>query len=260
MFFRDQIGDEIEIPQQPNRIVSLVPSQTELLYDLGLGERVLGITKFCIHPDVWYQSKARIGGTKDIDIAKIKSLNPDLIIGSKEENTLKDIKLLRKIAPVWMSDVNDLEDSIEMIQCVGDICGVSQKATEISKKIIENFNSISSKLRGKSFLYFIWKKPYMVVAKDTFINSILTNQLGLINVMENESRYPNIELNDIAKEPDLIFLSTEPFPFKEKHVLEMNAVFPNSKVVLVDGEYFSWYGSRLIEAPAYFDKLSEDLV
>ena len=260
MYFRDQIGDDIEITELPKRVVSLVPSQTELLYDLGLGDRVVGITKFCIHPDDWYQSKTRIGGTKDVNIDKVKSLNPDLIIGNKEENTLKDIKSLRKIAPVWMSDVNTLEDSIDMIQSIGDICGVSQKASEISQKIRENFEALNFKPKNKSFLYFIWKKPYMVVAKDTFIDSIITNQLGLNNIMKNESRYPNIELNQITEEPDFVFLSTEPFPFKDEHVREMNDIFPNAKVVLADGEYFSWYGSRLMKAPAYFDTLSRNLI
>lgn len=259
MLIKDQIGEEVEIADYPKRIVSLVPSQTELLFDLGLGDRVVGITKFCVHPEEWYRSKTRIGGTKDVDIEKVKSLNPDLIIGNKEENTLKDVKTLRKIAPVWISDVNDLKDSIEMIQHIGGICNVAQKANEISRKITENFNSFDSKIKGKSVLYFIWKNPYMVVGKDTFIHSILTDQLGLKNLMCNESRYPSYELNDLSEEPDFIFLSSEPFPFKEKHAEEINSVFPNSEVVLVDGEYFSWYGSRLVDAPLYFEKLINSL-
>lgn len=255
LLVKDQIDDEIKVPKHPVRIVSLVPSQTELLFDLGLQDRVVGITKFCVHPEEWFRSKTRIGGTKDVDIEKVKSLNPDLIIGNKEENTLKDIKALRKIAPVWISDVNNLEQSIEMIQSVGEICNVSPKANEISKQITENFNSFNSKVKGKSVLYFIWKNPYMVAAKDTFIDSILTNQLGLNNQLSSQNRYPSIELNDVSEEPDYIFLSSEPYPFKEKHTEEINKIFPNAKVALVNGEYFSWYGSRLIGAPAYFDKL-----
>lgn len=259
MLYRDQIGDEVEIKEQPQRIISLVPSQTELLFDLGLDDRVIGITKFCVHPEEWFRSKNRIGGTKDVDIDAVKSLNPDLIIGNKEENTLKDIKALRKIAPVWMSDVNDLEQSIEMIKSIGEICKVSPRANEVSKQIADNFNSLDSNIKGKSVLYFIWKKPYMVAANDTFIDSILTNQLGLKNVMSDEKRYPNIELTDVKNSPDYVFLSSEPYPFKEKHKEEISEIFPNAKVVLVDGEYFSWYGSRLIKAPAYFKELCEKL-
>jgi ABC-type Fe3+-hydroxamate transport system substrate-binding protein len=254
MLVNDQIGESVKIPDNPKRIISLVPSQTELLYDLGLEERVVGITKFCVHPEKWFLSKTRIGGTKDVDIEKVKSLNPDLIIGNKEENTLKDVRLLREIAPVWISDVNDLNQSIDMIQAIGEICNADSQADKISSQITENFNSFNSKIKGKSVLYFIWKKPYMVAAKDTFIDSILTNQLGLKNLMSNQSRYPSIELNDISEEPDFIFLSSEPYPFKEKHKEEINALFPKAKVILVDGEYFSWYGSRLIGAPDYFDK------
>ena len=259
MLYRDQIGDEVEIKEQPQRIISLVPSQTELLFDLGLDDRVIGITKFCVHPKEWFKSKNRIGGTKDVDIDAVKSLNPDLIIGNKEENTLKDIKALRKIAPVWMSDVNDLEQSIDMIKSIGEICHVSPKANKVSKQITDNFNSFDSDIKGKSVLYFIWKNPYMVAANDTFIDSILTNQLGLKNVMSNKKRYPNIDLADVTISPDYVFLSSEPYPFKEKHRKEMNEVFPNAKVVLVDGEYFSWYGSRLIKAPSYFKDLCDKL-
>jgi len=259
MLYRDQIGDEIEISEQPKKIVSLVPSQTELLFDLGLDDRVIGITKFCVHPENWFNSKTRIGGTKDVDIEKVKFLKPDLIIGNKEENTLKDIKLLRDIAPVWMSDVNDLEQSIEMIKCVGEICNVTPKSLELSNQIIENFDALKLNGNGKTVLYFIWKNPYMLAAKDTFIDSILSNQLGLKNLMSNQSRYPSIELKDVSQEPDFIFLSSEPYPFKEKHLKEMNELFPKAKVTLVDGEYFSWYGSRLIGAPGYFDKLFTEL-
>jgi ABC-type Fe3+-hydroxamate transport system substrate-binding protein len=255
MLVKDQIGDQIAISEYPERIVSLVPSQTELLFDLGLGDRVVGITKFCVHPDQWFQSKIRVGGTKDVDIDKVKSLSPDLIIGNKEENTLKDITALRKIAPVWISDVNNLEHSIDMIKGVGEICNASLKATEISNKIIENFDALNSTSNGKTVLYFIWKNPYMVAAKDTFIDAILSNQLGLVNLMADEKRYPNIDLEDISTAPDYIFLSSEPYPFKEKHKREMNEIFPNAKITLVDGEFFSWYGSRLIDAPEYFEKL-----
>lgn len=255
MLVRDQIGDQIEISEYPERIVSLVPSQTELLFDLGLGDRVVGITKFCVHPKQWFQSKNRVGGTKDVDIEKVKSLNPDLIIGNKEENTLKDISALRKIAPVWISDVNNLEDSIDMIKSVGEICKASPKATEISSQITKNFDNLKFTGTGKTVLYFIWKNPYMVAAKDTFIDAVLTHQLGLVNVMVDEKRYPNIDLENLSVVPDYIFLSSEPYPFKEKHKREIKEIFPNAKVALVDGEYFSWYGSRLIDAPKYFEKL-----
>lgn len=259
MLIRDQIGNEVDVPEIPKRIISLVPSQTELLFDLGLGNRVVGITKFCVHPKQWFRSKYRVGGTKDVDIEKVKFLNPDLIIGNKEENTLEDIKKLREIAPVWISDVNNLEESLEMIRSIGETCNVSCVASDISRQIRDNFDLIDSKVKGKSVLYFIWKKPYMTVAKNTFIDSILTDQLGLKNVMCDQTRYPSIEIEDVPEEPDYVFLSSEPYPFKNKHIKEIESIFPKAKVVLVDGEYFSWYGSRLLSAPSYFEKLMKQL-
>ena len=259
MLYIDQIGDEVEVPEHPKRIISLVPSQTELLFDLDLDDRVIGITKFCVHPENWFRSKTRIGGTKDVDIDKVKSLNPDLIIGNKEENTLKDIKALREIAPVWMSDVNDLQQSVQMIKSVGEICNVSKKAIKISNQIMKVFDALNAYGNGANVLYFIWKDPFMVAAKDTFIDAILTEQLGFKNSMRHERRYPNIDLNDFSTQPDFIFLSSEPYPFREKHIVEMKKLFPKAKITLVDGEYFSWYGSRLIEAPSYFEKLLNEL-
>ena len=114
----------IRLGATPRRIVSLVPSQTELLYDLGLEERVVGITKFCIHPKEWYRSKVRIGGTKNVNFDKVKTLRPDLIIGNKEENFKEDIEALEEIAPVWMSDIFTLDDSLEMINQLGSVLNV----------------------------------------------------------------------------------------------------------------------------------------
>ncbi|MEX2485737.1 MAG: helical backbone metal receptor [Brumimicrobium sp.] len=259
MQYIDQLGDKVVIPKTPIRLISLVPSQTELLYDLGLEKRVVGITKFCIHPKNWFKTKERIGGTKNVDIEKIKLLNPDLIIGNKEENTKSDIEKLRKIAPVWMSDVNNLSDSLKMIEELGIICDTEIKAKQIIDKIKLQFSQLEPIPIPKSVLYLIWKKPYMAVGNDTFIHTILTDHLGFKNFVGDKTRYPAIDLDKIEGEPEYIFLSTEPFPFKEKHFEEIRSFFPSSKIYLVDGEYFSWYGSRLVNAPRYFKKLLSEL-
>lgn len=254
----DQLGDVHEFIKTPKRIVSIVPSQTELLYDLGLDEEVFGITKFCIHPDEWFRSKERIGGTKNVNIDKVRSLKPDLIIGNKEENTLSDIEALRDIAPVWMSDIYSLEDALDMIRNVGSLCSKEKKSAELIKLIERNFNNLKNSTRGKSALYLIWKDPFMGAAKNTFIDHILTEQLGLLNILEDKERYPSVDLNQINT-PDYIFLSTEPFPFNNSHIREINQLFPNSTVTLVDGEFFTWYGSRLKDAPNYFTRLLQQL-
>ena len=256
---KDQLGNTIILEKEPVRIISLVPSQTELLFDLGLGERVVGITKFCIHPKEWFRSKARIGGTKDVDIEKVIQLKPDLIIGNKEENTKEDVEALRKIAPVYMSDIYNLADSLEMIAQVAKVCNVEKKGLEIIDQIQTNFKTIIPFTNHPRVAYLIWKKPYMGVGTNTFIDAVLKDHLGMKNVLDKVERYPEMDMKR-PPEIDYLFLSTEPYPFKEKHFEELQKYFPKAKIMLVDGEYFTWYGSRLVNAPKYLNALMEDMV
>lgn len=253
--FSDQLGDIIELKGVPQRIISLVPSQTQLLYELGLSDEVVGITKFCIHPDSWFRSKERIGGTKKVNIEKVKALQPDLIIGNKEENEQHDIETLREIAPVWMSDIYNLEDALDMIRSVGKLTERTDKAEKIVSNIGKGFTELSELVNARNeqpkVLYCIWNDPVMVAGKNTFINDMLT-RCGFKNVIQ-EDRYPEIDLSGIH--PDLILLSSEPYPFKEKHINFFEQKFPGAKVLLVDGEAFSWYGSKLLESPVYFKSI-----
>lgn len=254
MNFKDQMQRTIRLGHVPERIVSLVPSQTELLYDLGLGDRVVGITKFCIHPEEWFRSKTRVGGTKNVDIAKVMALQPDLIIGNKEENQKEDILALEKLAPVWMSDIYTIDDSLAMIKDLGAILKVEDKAEALQHTIRSEFESLQPLKKAASVLYLIWKDPYMAVGPNTFVHHILTHHLGFTNAT-NQERYPVLELSDFQPSPEYIFLSSEPYPFKDKHIDELQVLYPSAKIMLVDGEYFSWYGSRLVGAPAYFTQL-----
>lgn len=251
--FVDQMGRSVEVPISIKRIVSLVPSQTELLHYFGLENEVVGITKFCIHPDSWFKSKTRIGGTKQLKIDEIIALKPDLIIGNKEENTKDDIeKLEQNGLSVWMSDINSFDEALEMIEQVGLMCGKEQEALKLLTKIIHGFKEISSIGEGRGLLYLIWDEPSFVVGKNTFIDSII-EKIGFINACDL-SRYPN--LSELPNpNPDLIFLSSEPFPFNEQHIEKYQKLFPNSKIIFVDGEMFSWYGSRMLESVRYFQKL-----
>lgn len=253
MLFTDQMNRLIRLESTPKRIISLVPSQTELLYDLGLDERVVGITKFCIHPESWFKSKTRVGGTKKLNLHVIDSLEPDLIIGNKEENTQEEIELLSLNYPVWMSDIYNLEDSIEMILHIGEMCNISEKSIVLSTKIKTEFEHLKLSLKNKkkeNVLYLIWKNPYYAVASNTFIDDML-QKCGFTNFLKEESRYPIWDPFN-SSQPDHIFLSSEPYPFKETDILELKTLFPNSQIQLVDGEIFSWYGSRIIQAPTYF--------
>lgn len=259
--YTDQLNRKINLPSKPQRIVSLVPSQTELLYDLGLRDEVVGITKFCVHPEEWFRSKTRVGGTKKYDFKKINALNPDLIIGNKEENEKEQVEELMKDYNVWMSDIYNLKDAYDMITRIGTLVGKQQEATSLKLKIESEFNNLNfrnttSEIRNVS--YFIWNNPYMVAGNNTFINEML-KVCGFKNVFET-IRYPEVTTDQIAKaNPEIILLSSEPYPFKEKHIQEFKVICPNAKVLIVDGEMFSWYGSRLLKAPAYFKQLIENI-
>jgi ABC-type Fe3+-hydroxamate transport system substrate-binding protein len=251
--FVDQMGRSVEVPFPPKRIISLVPSQTELLHYMGLENEVVGITKFCIYPNEWFKTKIRVGGTKQLKINEILALNPDLVIGNKEENTKEDIEELEKNGiSVWMSDINSFDEALEMIHQVGVICGKESQADDLLRQIRIGFEEISQVGKGRSVLYFIWDEPTFVVGKNTFIDSVLT-KVGFINNCDL-NRYP--ELTELKNpNPDFVFLSSEPFPFAEQHIERFQQLFPEAKVQLVDGEMCSWYGSRMLESVRYFGKL-----
>ncbi|OWY19748.1 cobalamin-binding protein [Sphingobacteriales bacterium UPWRP_1] len=258
--FTDQMNRQVFIAQPLQRIVSLVPSQTELLYDLGLNEEVVGITKFCIHPQQWFRSKTRVGGTKDFSVQKIVGLNPGLVIGNKEENTRQGIEELEKKLPVWMSDVQNLPDALAMIQQIGQLCGKTDTALQISRQIQQRFNQIP-KAQGQRVLYLIWRNPFMAAGHNTFIHDMLTRVCGFTNALpHNAGRYPQIDAGLLRElQPQVVMLSSEPYPFKPAHFAEIQEILPHAQVLPVNGEFFSWYGSRLLQAAAYFKELANRL-
>jgi ABC-type Fe3+-hydroxamate transport system substrate-binding protein len=225
------------------------------LFYLGLNKEVIGITKFCIHPAGKFKTSTKVGGTRQLDIDQIKALNPDLIIANKEENERSHVEALMNICPVWISDISDLAGAIDMIERVGVLVGKAYEAKLLANTITQQFNNLTIKPSGLRAAYFIWRKPYMVAGKDTFIDNML-QKCGLTNVFEQD-RYPEIDAAKLINaKPDVILLSSEPYPFKEKHIAEFKALLPPAIIKIVDGELFSWYGNRLLYAPVYFEKLS----
>jgi ABC-type Fe3+-hydroxamate transport system substrate-binding protein len=291
MHFSDQTGYEFELKEKPVNIVSLVPSQTELLFDLGLEEEVKGITKFCIHPSQWKTTKTMVGGTKKIRMETIESLHPDLIIANKEENTKEEIEYLRQHYPVYTSDINDLDDALKMISDVGIIVDKEEAANSIIGEIRKSFDSLRSmpqthkipqqenhdpkaangkknyKDEGLKVAYLIWRNPYMAAGSQTFIHSMI-EACGWKNALEDFPRYPEVQLNseilaghnlpDLSN-ADIILLSSEPYPFDQKHIDEIQSFLPGKTILLVDGEMFSWYGSRLLKSAAYFSSLNDQI-
>ena len=243
------------------RIVSLVPSLTELMFDLGLEEELVGRTKFCIHPQNRIKSVPKIGGTKNVNISAVIDLKPDLILANKEENTKQDIEALIPSAKVHVTDISNYQEALMAIQEIGELTNRQIEAQNLIQKIESKFSMLSDlPLAKKKVCYLIWNDPLMTVGHDTYIHNMLV-KCGFENVFEDKARYPTISEDEIKhKNPDYIFLSSEPFPFKEKHIDSFKSLFPNSKIVLVDGEYFSWYGSRMVLAANYFKDLMEVLV
>lgn len=253
MLFRDHLNNTIEFQEYPQRIISIVPSQSELLWDLGLQNKLIGITKFCIHPKEMFTKVERVGGTKKLDIQKIKTLNPDIIIGNKEENEQSQILELQKDFKVWMSDIYTLKDALKSILDIGLLTNTYSQAQTICEKITADFSNL--KQIHQSALYLIWYKPFMAAGKNTFIGDIL-NRLGFRNCLPSkQERYPELNISMIKDlNPEIIFLSSEPYPFKEEHIQELQKELPLTKIHLVDGELFSWYGSRLLKSAGYFNK------
>jgi len=257
MELRDQLDRKIVLEKTPQRVVSLVPSQTELLYDLGLGERVVGITKFCVHPNKWLKSKTIVGGTKQHHFDRIQALKPDLIVANKEENNKENIDRLAQTYPVYVSDVQDIPSALSMIEDLGKLCNTEAKANALVNKISKKLQAYLPKTDQLKYrvLYLIWQEPFMAAGSDTFISSML-DAAGFENAIR-EKRYPKLSKEDISQlNPDFIFFSSEPFPFREKHFEQFSDEFATRELRLVDGEMFSWYGSRLLKAIDYWERLT----
>lgn len=235
----------------PKRIVSLVPSLTELLHYLGLEEETVGITKFCIHPKEWFRSKTRVGGTKTANIAAIKKLGPHLIIANKEENVKEQVEELANDFNVLVTDVNNVEEALQMILHIAQLTGKRTAAKELVAAIEKEFFKLTRNKKPVKTAYLIWNNPYMSVGGDTFINDIM-DKCGLQNVFADIKRYPEITIDQLKDSGcQLVLLSTEPYPFKQKHIDALQSQLPGVKIMLADGEMFSWYGSRMLLAPEY---------
>jgi iron complex transport system substrate-binding protein len=252
----DQIGVVHTFASSPQRIVSLVPSQTELLFDLGQEEKIVGITKFCVHPYHFKSTKKSVGGTKKVNYEKIRLLNPDIIICNKEENTKEIVEELRKICPVWVTNIITIEDNFQMISDFGQLFNCRTEAKKWNDKLafaLSDFKNFIKDKAVKNVAYFIWKKPYMVAGSDNFINELLKLN-HFKNCYDTKGRYPEIAIEKMQEEgnPEIVFLSSEPFPFKKEDGYEIAEFVPSAQIIIVDGEMFSWYGSRLLKAFDYF--------
>jgi ABC-type Fe3+-hydroxamate transport system substrate-binding protein len=255
----DKMGRSVRFRFPPGRILSVVPSITELLFDLGLEERIVGRTKFCTHPPDKVRSLPRVGGTKALKPEIIRELRPDLILANQEENTRRQILKIAHEFPVWVSDVRTFDDALFFIMETGRLTDAEQRANALADRIRASFDALPELKQPVEVLYLIWKNPLMAVGNSTFIHSML-EICGLRNCLEDIQRYPALEPGQIQSlNPDYVFLSSEPFPFSDKHLEDLRPIFPGTRFKFVDGRYFSWYGSAMLGAANYFGDLIREL-
>jgi ABC-type Fe3+-hydroxamate transport system substrate-binding protein len=233
------------------RIVSLVPSITEWLFEIGLADAVVGATKFCIHPKDAVQKVTRIGGTKTPNHAAIEALKPDLIIANKEENTREDVEQLRARFNLHLTEVVSIESAFSMMLDLGGLTGRMVEATQAVNEIRVAWEHGRGTMNHQRVAYAIWKDPLMLAGSETYIHEVL-DWFGWENVVK-AARYPSLSVDDlIALKPQKFFLSSEPYPFQAKHISAYaQALGDSCEVRCVDGECFSWYGSRMRYMPDY---------
>lgn len=263
MIFTDGIGNKHNFDEVPQRIVCLVPSITELLVDLGLEDALVGVTKFCVHPYHLKSTKTIVGGTKQVKKEVVSSLKPDVIIANKEENTLEIVQDLQEIAPVIVTNIITIDEVMDMISLFGLLFNKRMESQKINDKLdflLRDFMRWVSPLPEMKAAYFIWADPYMVAGDDTFINEMLRLS-KFTNVYSSRGRYPEVEIKKIRLEgdPEVVFLSSEPYPFKDEHAFELGRFTHHAKTIFVDGEMFSWYGSRLLKSFDYFKEIRKRL-
>lgn len=254
--FTDDLGRCVVLAAPPQRIISLCPSQTETLFALGAGARVVGRTRWCIHPQTEVERVAAVGGTKKINIGRAAALRPDLFLCEKEENTPELVAQAEALAPVYVTDVRDIASALHMIRSVGAVVSAASAADSLASGIEMAFARLPRAARPQRVLYLIWREPWMCVGNDTYIGSLLAH-LGLVNaVAELPGRYPTLTPGEFERlAPDRVLLSSEPYAFTQAHLAEVAALAPGAEVQCVDGEAFSWYGARMLPAAEYLGNL-----
>ncbi len=248
----DGLGRSVVLEVPPRRIVSLVPSTTETLSALGLAERVVGRTRFCVHPRPWVDTVPEVGGTKAVRYDDLAALEPDLIVANQEENKPEMWPRLEAVAPLWVAYPRNVDEALADLRGMGSVLGCRDRA-EAQVSLIESARGAAhDATAGRAFryAYLIWKHPWMTINADTFIDAML-GEVGGRNVFgEREPRYPEITLEElVGADPEVVFLSSEPFAFEPGHAAELGPLASRARTI--DGEMASWHGVRMGAALAY---------
>jgi ABC-type Fe3+-hydroxamate transport system substrate-binding protein len=253
---RDALGT-VHVAEPCPRIVCLVPSLTELLCTLGLGGRVVGRTGFCIHPAREVRTIAKVGGTKDVNVEKVRRLAPSHLVVNIDENEKPTVEALAQFVPhVVVTHPQGPLDNPELYRFFADLFCVPEAGARLAAEFSHAWQTLlATPWPRRRVLYLIWKDPWMTVAPTTYIGNMLA-AVGWEQVFTpGAMRYPQIELDDAARAADLVLLSSEPYPFGETERIEL-ARRLGRPVLLVDGEMLSWYGSRAIAGLAYLRELA----
>ena len=237
------------------RIVCLVPSITELLCDLGLGDQLVGRTGFCIHPWETVRTIPKVGGTKDVKLERVRELAPTHVVVNVDENRREDAEALAEFVPeVLVTHPQEPRDNLALYRRLGAAFGREAEAEALCDEFERAFASATAGERpARDVLYLIWRQPWMTVAPQTYIAQTLAifNWHTLPRQASGTERYPQVELGEFAGKVERVLLSSEPFHFKERHLAEVAAAVPGAEVSLIDGEMTSWYGSRAISGLEY---------
>ena len=261
MTIQDARGTRHTLESPATRIVSIVPSATETLYELGLGDRIVGVTQFCVHPQPWVKTISKVGGTKNVDIQRVLNLKPDLVVGNCEENTKEIFEALEPHVPIWAPLPKTIPEAIEDMGHMGLLTGTTEIAERFQDEAKRAWAKAKANAQSFTYAYFIWRNPWMSISNDTFIARML-EAVGGINVFgDHEDRFPEIDMTgQIHDAPDVVFLSSEPFPFKEQHAAELCQMtgIALDTVRFINGEYASWHGYRMIEGLQYLAERTPD--
>jgi iron complex transport system substrate-binding protein len=253
----DARGREVCLSAPPRRIVSLVPSTTETLFALGLGERVVGVTRFCVHPAALLKDRVKVGGTKDLELARLEALDPDLVVGNVEENTPAMFEEIEARWPLYAAMPRTVDEALADLEGMGGLLGAGEAAASHRARIEAARARLREAAAGRrwGFTYLIWRRPWMAASGDTFISAMLSEAGGVNAFADHPRRYFELSPEEMR---GLALLSSEPFPFADKHRRELaEAGIPLERSALIDGEYCSWHGVRMAAAFDYLRGLLE---
>jgi ABC-type Fe3+-hydroxamate transport system substrate-binding protein len=236
------------------RVVSLCPSITESVFRLGKGSTLVGRTKFCVQPVGEVDAIERVGGTKNPKLERIVALRPDLVFMNEEENRREDAEALRAYGVQVLSTfARDVAGAASSLREMGAALDARDRAEALAGAIERAAAELSTSTKARTrFVYLIWREPLMAAGAGTYVDALLTLASGDNVARSYAERYPEVELATLA-EAEKILLSSEPFPFEQRHVSELaNATqLPLDRFVLVDGELLSWHGARTLEGLRY---------